>query len=192
MEIPSKSFSPSTLPSQKLYSRYMKEMLEQFAAYNVWANQKLIDSIQTLQNEVLQASFPSSFSSIHATLLHMWDAESIWWQRMKLQEVVTPPSNSFKGTTLDVSTSLLHQNKLWESWIKNATVAALDHVFLYQTTRKEQFKQPIFQMLMHVFNHGTYHRGQLVNMLRQAGIEKIPQTDFIVWSRGLPSMTRLR
>jgi len=45
------------------------------------------------------------------------------------------------------------------------------------------YKQPVCQMILHVFNHGTYHRGQLVNMLRQLGIEKIPQTDFIVWSR---------
>jgi uncharacterized damage-inducible protein DinB len=38
-------------------------------------------------------------------------------------------------------------------------------------------------MLLHLFNHGTYHRGQLVTMLRELGIEKIPPTDFIVWSR---------
>jgi uncharacterized damage-inducible protein DinB len=38
-------------------------------------------------------------------------------------------------------------------------------------------------MLLHLFNHGTYHRGQLVNQLRQLGIAKIPPTDFIIWSR---------
>jgi uncharacterized damage-inducible protein DinB len=161
----------------------MKEILEQYATYNIWANQKLIDLIQVTAEEVLNKEITSSFQTIHSTLLHMWDAESIWWQRMKLQEVVTPPSSSFKGTTTDVATALLHQNKLWETWVKNATLAALDHVFMYQNTRKEQFKQPIFQMLLHVFNHNTYHRGQLVNMFRQAGIEKIPPTDFIVWSR---------
>ncbi|HKH62312.1 MAG TPA: DinB family protein [Flavitalea sp.] len=161
----------------------MKEILEQYAAYHTWANQKLAELIQSLPEQVLQQIIPSSFTTIHATLLHMWDSESIWWQRMKLQEVVTTPSAAFNGTTSDVSTSLLHQNKLWETWVKNASLAALDHVFLYQNTRKEQFKQPIYQMLLHVFNHGTYHRGQLVNMLRQTGVEKIPQTDFIVWSR---------
>ncbi|MGZ3844574.1 MAG: DinB family protein, partial [Flavisolibacter sp.] len=57
------------------------------------------------------------------------------------------------------------------------------HVFQYQNTKKEQFKQPIYQMLLHAFNHGTYHRGQLVNMLRQLGVDKIPGTDFIAWSR---------
>ena len=161
----------------------MKEILQQYSTYNIWANQKLAELIQSLPDDVLHTIFPSSFSTIHSTLLHMWDAESIWWQRMKLQEVIIAPSSSFKGTTTDVSTSLLHQNKLWEAWVKNASVAALDHVFMYQTSRKEQFKQPIYHMILHIFNHGTYHRGQLVNMLRQAGIEKIPQTDFIVWSR---------
>lgn len=161
----------------------MKELLEQFAVYNVWANQKLTDTLQKMPAELLTRNFPSSFTSIHETLLHVWDAGSIWWQRMKLQEVVTAPSKNFKGTTLDVCTALLHQDRLWETWVRNATPAAIDHVFMYKNSRQEQFKQPIYQMLLHVFNHGTYHRGQLVNMLRQAGIDKIPQTDFIVWSR---------
>jgi len=38
-------------------------------------------------------------------------------------------------------------------------------------------------MLTHVFNHGTYHRGQLITMARQLGVEKLQQTDFIIWSR---------
>lgn len=161
----------------------MKEILEQYAAYNVWANQKLAGIIEPLPGELIHTMIPSSFNTIHNTLIHMWDAESIWWQRMKLQEVIVVPGSSFGGTTTDVFASILHQNKLWEAWIKNASVAALDHVFMYQNSMREQFKQPIYQMLLHVFNHGTYHRGQLVNMLRQAGINKIPKTDFIVWSR---------
>lgn len=161
----------------------MKEILEQYAMYNNWANQKLTELIQTLPDDTLHKKYPVSFESIHLTLLHIWDAESIWWQRMKLQEVIIRPSSAFDGTTADISTSLLQQNKLWETWIKNASLAALDHVFMYQNFRQEQFKQPIFQMLLHVFNHGSYHRGQLVSLLRLAGIEKIPQTDFVVWSR---------
>lgn len=161
----------------------MKEILEELSTYNLWANQKLVDVLQATAEDIVHAVLPSSFQTIHSTLLHMWDAESIWWQRIKLQEVVIPPSNSFNGNTIDITTALLHQNKLWETWIKNASIAALEHVFMYQNTRKEQFKQPTYQVLLQVFNHGTYHRGQVVNMLRQSGIEKIPATDFIVWSR---------
>jgi uncharacterized damage-inducible protein DinB len=54
----------------------------------------------------------------------------------------------------------------------------------YSDFDKAQFKQPTWQMLLHVFNHGTYHRGQLVNMLRQLGVSRIPATDFALWSRG--------
>lgn len=132
---------------------------------------------------MLEQGLPSSFNSIHLTFLHMWDAESIWWQRMKLQEVITAPSANFKGNTKDVAAALVHQNRLWESWVNNASDSALQHVFFYRNNKKEQFKQPVYQVLLQVFNHGTYHRGQLVNMFRQLQIGKIPQTDFIVWSR---------
>ena len=161
----------------------MKEILQQLAAYNIWANQKILDAIVVLPEEKQKQELPSSFKSLYDTVLHMLNAESIWWQRMKLQERIIAPVDNFKGSMLDLSDELLQQNRQWQEWVNNASDAALDHVFQYQTIKKEQFKQPIYQMLLHVFNHGTYHRGQLINMLRQLGIEKLPQTDFIVWSR---------
>lgn len=114
----------------------------------------------------------------------MWDAESIWWQRMKLHERFVIPSENFKGTTRDVANGLMSQSKLWESWVHNVSDHMLDHVFEYRNNKKEQVKMQIWQMLTHVFNHGTYHRGQLINMLRQLGVEKLPQTDFSLWVRG--------
>jgi uncharacterized damage-inducible protein DinB len=161
----------------------MKEILQQYAAYNSWANQKLFDIILKLDENLQQQIVASSFPNLYATVLHMWDAESAWWQRMKLHEKIVIPSENFNPTMQEAINGLLQQNKLWEDWVNNATVPALEHVFAYQNTRKEQFKQPVYQMIHHVFNHGTYHRGQLVTMLRALGIDKIPPTDFILWSR---------
>lgn len=161
----------------------MKEILSRFAAYNLWANQKIMETILTLPEEKQKTEVPSSFSNLYRTVLHMWDAETAWWQRMKLQERIIIPSENFIGTMRDVVNGLNQQNQQWLDWVSNSTDNALDHVFQYQNSKKEQFKQPIYQMVLHVFNHGTYHRGQLINMLRQLGIEKLPQTDFIVWSR---------
>ncbi|MFI5133061.1 MAG: DinB family protein [Chitinophagales bacterium] len=161
----------------------MKELLQQLAAYNVWANQKLLEVILTLPEEKQKQELPSSFKSLYHTILHMWNAESVWWQRMKLQERIILPLDNFKGTMEELVNESLQQNRQWQEWVNDASDAALDHVFQYQTAKKEQFKQPIYQMILHVFNHGTYHRGQLVNMLRQLGVEKLPQTDFIVFSR---------
>ncbi len=161
----------------------MKELLKQMSIYNIWANQKIIDVILSLPEEKQKAEVPSSFNSLHKTLLHMWDAESIWWQRMKLLERFVRPSDNFKGTTRDVVNGLLSQSRLWEGWVSNVSELMLEHVFEYRNDKKEQIKMPIWQMLTHVFNHGTYHRGQLINMLRQLGIEKLPQTDFAAWCR---------
>ena len=87
-------------------------------------------------------------------------------------------------TERDYTAGTGRSRRQWQEWVNSASDISLDHVFQYQNTKKEQFKQPVYQMILHVFNHGTYHRGQIVNMLRQVGVEKIPQTDFIVWSRG--------
>jgi uncharacterized damage-inducible protein DinB len=162
----------------------MKELLRQFSAYNLWANQKLTDYILSFPEEKQLSEVPSSFNSLHKTLLHLWDTESVWWQRMKLHERFVIPSDNFKGTTRDVVNGLLSQSRLWEGWVTQASDLSLEHVFQYYNSKREHFKQPIWQMLMHVFNHGTYHRGQLVNILRQIGVEKIPQTDFVIWTRG--------
>lgn len=163
----------------------MKEILKQLAAHNTWANQRLFDLILSLPEEIQLKQFPSSFQSLHLTILHMLDAESIWWQRMKLSERIIRPSEQYKDAKLaEICQYLLSQNRQWEDWIANAMDHSIDHVFSYYNSRKEHFKTPVYQMLLHVFNHDTYHRGQLVTMLRQGGIEKIPATDFIVWTRG--------
>ena len=163
--------------------RKMKELLKQLAAYNIWANQKIMDVILALPEDKQLAHVPSSFTSLQDTLLHMWDAESIWWQRMKLHERFIRPSENFKGSCRDVINGLMSQSKLWENWVGNASDLTLDHVFQYRSNKTELIKMPVYQMLTHIFNHGTYHRGQLINMLRQLGLDKLPQTDFSIWVR---------
>ena len=161
----------------------MKELFVQYANYNGWANSLLLTAIESLTEEQQKQKIKSSFPSLYATTLHMLDAESIWWQRVKLQERVNRPSDEFSGTMKELSAQLIQQNKLWQDWVSGINEHGLQHEFIYFNSKKERFKQPVYQMLLHLFNHGSYHRGQIVTMLRQLGVEKIPQTDFIVWSR---------
>ena len=161
----------------------MKELLLQFSAYNVWANGLMLDAIGKLPEEMQHRTIASSFDSPYKTLLHLWDAESLWWQRMKLQERVVRPSDNFSGTVQELGRQLLLQSRQWNDWITQAHEPQLQHVFKYQDSRRESFKQPVAQVLLHIFNHATYHRGQLVTMMRQLGIEKVPNTDFIGWTR---------
>ena len=160
----------------------MKELLVQYATYNLWANQQLINTINNLPEDVADTTITSSFSSIKKTLQHLNVVEFIWWQRLKLVESILPLEEKNQSAK-EIGKELLSYSLQWKEWVEKSTVAAFEHEFVYRNSKKEQFKQPVYQMLIHLFNHQTYHRGQLVTMLRQVGIDKIPATDFIEWSR---------
>jgi uncharacterized damage-inducible protein DinB len=161
----------------------IKELLHQYAAHNLWANQQITTTIKLLPAAIIEQEIVSSFSSIYKTVLHLLDAESIWWQRIKLVEHIDIPSQHFDDNFEALQQKLLQQSLQLEQWINAANEYQLLHVFGYQRSKSEQQKQPVFQVLLHLFNHGSYHRGQLVTLLRQAGITKIPPTDFNDWLR---------
>ena len=113
----------------------------------------------------------------------MWVAEDAWWQRLKLAEQILPAGDDFNGLFSELQKKLNQQSATWQDWVDGATETQLAHVFAYQNSKKELFKQPVYEMLVHLFNHGTYHRGQIITLLRQLGVDKIPPTDFIVFCR---------
>jgi len=158
-------------------------MLVQYAAYNLWANSRLIEVINNLTDEQIDREIVSSFTNIKKTMLHLWDVENIWWQRMRLVEMEVWQSDNFTGSLLELTNHLIAQSKQWKEWVDIATEAALEHEFIYKNSKKDQFKQPVYEMLMHLFNHQSYHRGQLVTMLRQVDETNIPNTDLISFLR---------
>lgn len=160
-------------------------MLVQFATYNVWANHKMLFAIQQLEEPLWYKQTPSSFGSLFKTILHMWDAETIWWQRMRLNDRIVVPSAAFDPSLKDACNGLLHQSMQWEELIKSEAMneEAIASQLMYTNSRGESFQQPVWEVILHVFNHGTYHRGQLVTMMRAMGVNRIPATDFIVWGR---------
>jgi uncharacterized damage-inducible protein DinB len=161
----------------------MKKILVAYAAYNAWANQRLIDCISNLDDDQLHRDLNNSFKSIYLTLIHLWDVESIWWQRLKLVEQPEWPGTAFGGSVIELGNNLMLQSKQWKEWVDVATEAALEHEFIYKNSKKDQFKQPVYEALQHLFNHQTFHRGQLFTMLRQVGVDKVPNTDLIAFYR---------
>ncbi len=161
----------------------MKELLQQFSEYHVWANGLLLQTILQLPEATHTKEVIGSFPSLYKTVVHQWDAESIWWQRMKLEEQVQAPGPGFRGDLAGAGENWQKQSRQWSEWIATSQEYQLQHEFIYRNSKKEQFKQPVSQVLLHIFNHGTYHRGQLVTMLRQLGVDKLPSTDYIEWTR---------
>ncbi|MBS1584088.1 MAG: DinB family protein [Bacteroidetes bacterium] len=162
----------------------MKELLLQMARYNLWANKRLIDVMLKLDEEELDKEIVSSFSSIRSTVYHTWGAEFIWLQRLELTEQPVWIAKTFKGTFDEACGEWQRVSQAFIDFIERQyDDKALEHVFQYYNTEKKSFKSPVHEVLQHVFNHSTYHRGQLVTLLRQLGADKLPQLDLIAFVR---------
>jgi uncharacterized damage-inducible protein DinB len=159
----------------------MKELLDQYARYNVWAHKKLLELINTLNMALHHQEVTSSFNSLYKTVFHVWGAEMIWWRRLN-HEASRVSNDPFNLSMMDLSIALNELDERWMNWVLNREENGLKEELLYTNSKGEQFNQPYSQLLLHLFNHGTYHNGQIVTMLRQLKIEKIPQTDFIAWT----------
>lgn len=161
----------------------MKELLLSYAAFNAWANDQLLQTIAATTPAQQEQELVSSFPTIRRTVLHLLDSNSIWWQRIQLQEKIIRPSDAFEGDFAALAKALRAVDNQWLEYVQRAQEHLFTHEFLYYDLKRQPQKSQVAQVLLHLFNHGTYHRGQLVTMLRQVGVEKIPGTDFILWSR---------
>jgi len=161
----------------------MKKILQEYAAYHIWANTRLFDCINQLTDEQIYHEVVSSFPGIFNTVLHIWDAERAWWMRLQKDQEIISVEDWFKGDFKELLVDLQEQSQQWQDWINATTDETLQQLFSYKSFNGEPFTQPLYEVIFHVFNHGTYHRGQLVTILRQLGVDKIPATDMILFSR---------
>ena len=106
----------------------MKALLEQYASYNLWADERLLDTVSSLPESQHIQLVPGSFPSLYHTLLHVFDASSVWWQRVKKNETVKWPSHDYTGTTAEIISEILKQDSLWLQWIKEAGEPSLNGV----------------------------------------------------------------
>jgi len=161
----------------------MKELLTRFAKYNKWANARFADVLLKLTEEQLDMEINSSFPSIRTTVYHMWSAENIWLQRLNLVEQPVWVQDSFNGTFEEAVENWRNCSEGLLSFIdKQFNDNAFQHVMQYYNLKKQSVKLPVHVGLMQVLNHATYHRGQLVTMLRQAGVKKIPASDYYLFT----------
>jgi len=159
----------------------MKELLLQYAEYNVWANKLIIEPMLQLNEASVDTVIISSFPSIRATVHHIMGAESIWLQRLQLVRETLWLPDTFNGTFAEACADLLQYSTELIAFIKLHAADELMQVCSYNDRTGREHGMQVHHILHHVFNHSTYHRGQLVTMLRQVGVSKLPATDFVAF-----------
>jgi uncharacterized damage-inducible protein DinB len=153
-------------------------ILKSYAAYNRWANEQFAAWLREATEAQIHMEIESSFNTLHKTLLHLWNAEHGWLQTLKRE-----PWSSAPGSVPDVPLQALLEGFLKTSADFEAYVHGLSPEDFASTRPfgRNGAQVTVEDIAHHVFNHATYHRGQVITMGRQAGLSEPPRTDYIYY-----------
>lgn len=159
------------------------EYIRTLIDYNYWARDRILASADQLTAEQLTRSLGSSFGSVLDTLIHMHFAEWIWYQRWQGHSPTAGPDTS--GLT-----SLAALRDAWHplegqirDFVGSLGPAGLARVIDYKLLSGQASMSAYWQMIAHLVNHQSYHRGQIATMLRMLGARPAQSTDMIVFFR---------
>jgi uncharacterized damage-inducible protein DinB len=141
--------------------------------YNHWANERSLDAAAQLSDEQFTKPLGSSFSSVRDTLAHVCGGEIVWLERFEGRTPTSFPDTSSAQTVATLREFWTpHAEKLL-AFANSVTQADLDRVLEYKTFNFGVYKNPLWQSMQHLANHGTYHRGQVATLLRQLGYKPL-------------------
>ncbi len=152
----------------------LQKLMNTYADYNLWANKTLIAWLKTKPNELLNKEVSSSFPSIIKTFAHLWDTERFWILVLK---GANPSWKSFEGANEEIESGLLKQSEDFSNYVHTLTESdMLEDCSLDTPWAKGQL--PKYEFIQHCFNHGAYHRGQIISIGRTLGLTDAPNTDY--------------
>lgn len=148
----------------------MKPYLLKLYQYNAWANKRVLDCMyrQNVSDE-----------KILSLMSHVLSAQFIWLNRIKgLPTSPFPLWQLYKLNELITMASDVGQN--WLTFIEESE--SFDRELSYNNYVGDPYVNKVEQIMIHLVNHGTYHRGQVALLLRQKGFEPV-NTDYITYDR---------
>ena len=161
----------------------IQQQLSQYAAYNLWANQLMIDWLLSKDSAIMEKEVKSSFPTINKTLSHIWVAEHVWMCRVEGIEYKNLVSRHDGQNTKQISEDIVLSSTYYIDKIQTMDINDFDKNINYKLLSGDKGQSSIFNIIHHVMNHSTYHRGQLVTMGRELGISDPPKTDFMEFIR---------
>lgn len=148
--------------------------------YNAWANARLVAVLSGLSEDAFRTPVGSSFGSVRDTLAHILAGEWIWLRRAKGDNPTGPPSWVAAADRAGLLAKLAEIETERRDFLASLTQAQLDATITYRLLSGQEHRNTLAELLQHVVNHSTYHRGQAVTQLRQLGVTP-PSTDLIAF-----------
>jgi uncharacterized damage-inducible protein DinB len=157
----------------------VKKIISGYVHYNHWANQTLTQWLKTLDNNLLTKETHSSFLSIDFTLQHMKNAQNFW---LSIIREIERPDETIK---INLTHEVIH-DLLASSQQMIDIFTAYTEEELQQPVQSDTMTQSRHEFILHMINHNSYHRGQIVTMARGFGVaNNIPETDYEAFLWGM-------
>ena len=151
--------------------------------YHYWARDRVLDAVEALTPEQLTRDMGNSFRSIRDTAAHIYAAEWAWHSRWLGQSpTALLPYDMFPDVATLRRTWSEHEARM-RAFLSNRDDNGINEIFEYTLISGHAGASVLWQMTQHVVNHATYHRGQIVTMLRQLGATPPKPMDLIAFYR---------
>lgn len=149
--------------------------------YSTWASQRLANRASTLPEADLTRDFQTADKTIIGTLAHVFAADRIWLARIQGAPITRFIDDSDRQLSVlrNDWPPLLAQ---WDALLGAETDVSVSRVIDYKGLNGNPFQTPLWQIVLHVVNHGTHHRGQVSGFLRALG-HTPPPLDLIAYYR---------
>lgn len=165
-----------------------RQHFTQFAAYNRWANARLYQAALALPDEAYRRNIGVFFGSLHGTLNHILVADRIWLRRLtgegdapsRLDTILFEDRPALAGARAAADERIVRL-------IDGTDDATLSGFVEYATTSGAPHRQLRSDILRHVFNHQTHHRGQAHACLSILTGAEPPTLDLLAFQRGTPA-----
>jgi uncharacterized damage-inducible protein DinB len=149
-------------------------------AYSEWANARLAAAVSALSEEAFARPVVSSFGSVRDTFAHILAGEWIWLRRFKGESPGAIPDWVRQSDRGELLTRLSQIEAERREFLATLTDAELQAPVVYRLLSGQEHRDSLGELVQHVVNHSTYHRGQAVTQLRQLG-SQAPATDLVAF-----------
>lgn len=157
--------------------------LQTLLDYHYWARDHALDAAALLTAEQFTKDLGSSFKSVRDTLAHTYSAEWAWYSRWQgTSPTAMPPYDQFSDVPSLRTVWRDHEAKM-RAFVSGLDDAGVSRVHEFKMLSGQATSGILWQMLQHVVNHATYHRGQITTMLRQLGAQPGKSMDLIAYYR---------
>ncbi|WP_347553065.1 DinB family protein (plasmid) [Pseudalkalibacillus hwajinpoensis] len=153
--------------------------------YHVWANNKFFVRLKELPKDIYDREIQSVFSSIAETLVHIYTVDTIWLGVIRensmdeIQASIIQAQEKTKDKGLEEMETLFYDlSKKYQDFFNNES--DLDKEIFPEHPQYGRLETYLSELVQHVVNHGTYHRGNLMAMIRQQGYSSVP-TDYVFY-----------